>query len=59
MTSYLPSKLNAFKDVAQLMHDCSSSKKINVFPGINSKLGLINVIFFIIVSTSNPFSKIF
>ena len=45
------------KEVAQLIHSCNSSKNIKVLPGINSKLGFLNDIFLIILSTSNPSSK--
>ena len=37
-TSYLLSILNAFNEVAQFMHDCISSKKINKKLNINKNV---------------------
>lgn len=58
MTSYLPSILNDFNDVATLIHSCISSKKIIVFSDSKINSGLIKDIFLIIVSISNQLSKI-
>lgn len=58
MTSNLPSNLNDFNEVAQLIQACISSKNISVFPGIKLNFGFLKVIFFIIVSISKPLSNI-
>ena len=56
-TSNLPSCLKDFRLVAQLMQPWISSKKISVSPGTNVRWGFIKEIFFKIVPTSNPLSK--
>ena len=58
ITSKRLSILNDFKEVAQLMQSCISSKKIMVSPGSKTKDVLIREILLIMASTLKPLSKI-